>query len=185
MRWSTPRPASLPTLARCIGKADVASQEASIRATPSTVLRTEVFLFTASDIHPDLIQAYTETEFRVLEGNPFTLRIGKVSNDLLVAHKRHRVECSAFITSCNPFSQELTDEANAERQKALAKELASRSLEFMAGIGQHPSNQWSGEPSYLIFGLTLEAAKTLGNRLEQNAIVWNGSDGAPQLILLR
>jgi Protein of unknown function (DUF3293) len=142
-------------------------------------------LFSASDIHSDLIQAYTETEFRVLEGMPFTLQVGQVSSDLLVAHKRHRVDCSAFLTACNPFSQELTDEANEERQKALAKELASRSLEFVAGIGQHPSNQWPGEPSYLIFGLTLEAAKTLGVRLEQNAIVWNGSDGTPQLILLR
>ncbi len=142
-------------------------------------------MFSASDIHPDLIQAYAETEFRVLEGMPFTLHIGKVSNDLLVAHKRRRVDCSAFLTACNPFSQELTDEANGDRQKTLAKELASRSLEFVAGIGQHPSNQWSGEPSYLVFGLTLEAAKTLGARLEQNAIVWSGSDGMPQLILLR
>ncbi len=146
---------------------------------------TEGFLFSASDIHADLIQAYMETEFRVLEGIPFTLRVGQVSSDLLVAHKRHRVESSAFITACNPFSQELTDEANGERQKALAKELASRSLEFVSGIGQHSSNQWPGEPSYLIFGLTLEAAKTLGNRFEQNAIVWSGSDGTPQLILLR
>jgi hypothetical protein len=126
-----------------------------------------------------------ETEFRVLEEIPFTLRVGQVSSDLLVAHKRHRVECSAFITACNPFSQELTDEVNAERQRALAKELATRSLEHVAGIGQHLSNQWPGEPSYLVFGLTLEAAKTLGTRLEQNAIVWNGSDGTTQLILLR
>ena len=145
----------------------------------------EGFLFSASDIHPDLIQAYMETEFRVLEGIPFTLRVGKVISDLLVAHKRHRVESSAFITACNPFSQALSDEINAEKQKALAKELTCRSLEFVAGIGQHPSSQWQGEPSYLIFGLTLEAAKTLGNRFEQNAIVWNGSDGTPQLILLR
>ena len=142
-------------------------------------------MISASDIHPDLIQSYTETEFRVREEMPFTLQVGKVNSDLLVAHKRHRVECSAFLTACNPFSQELTDEANGERQKALAKELASRSLEFVAGIGQHPSNQWPGEPSYLVFGLTLEAAKTLGARLEQNAIVWSGSDGTPQLILLR
>ncbi len=147
--------------------------------------RTEGFLFSASDIHPDLIQAYMETEFRVLEGIPFTIQVGNVSSDLLVAQKRHRVECSAFLTACNPFSQELNDEANGERQKALAKELASRSLEFVAGIGQHPSNQWPGEPSYLVFGLTLEAAKTLGARLEQNAIVWSGPDGTPQLILLR
>jgi hypothetical protein len=162
----------------------VASYEATKRASVDPP-RTEGFLFSESVIPKDLIQAYMETEFRVLEGLPFTLRVGSASSELLVAHKRHRVECSAFLTACNPFSQELTDEANGERQKALAEELASRSLEYVDGVGQHPSNQWPGEPSYLVFGLTLEAAKTLGIRLEQNAIVWSGSDGTPQLILLR
>jgi hypothetical protein len=49
----------------------------------------------------------------------------------------------------------------------------------------HRSNHLSGEASYLIFGLTLEAAKALRTRLEQNAIVWTGADAVPQLILLR
>ena len=34
-------------------------------------------------------------------------------------------------------------------------------------------------------GLAQEAAKALGTRLEQNAIVWAGGDAVPQLILLR
>jgi hypothetical protein len=126
-----------------------------------------------------------ETEFRVMEAPRFTLHIGRANSDLLEAHKRHRVECSAFVTACNPLSQELNDEANLEKQRLLAKELTSRSLEFISGIGQHPSNKWPGEPSYLVFGLTLEASKVLGMRLEQNAIIWSGSDGVPQLILLR
>ena len=53
------------------------------------------------------------------------------------------------------------------------------------GLGQHPTNGWSGEVSYLILGLTLEAAKVLGARHEQNAIVWSDADALPQLILLR
>jgi hypothetical protein len=32
--------------------------------------------------------------------------------------------------------------------------------------------------------LALEAAKTSGTRMEQNAIVWSGADAVPQLILL-
>ena len=84
-----------------------------------------------------------------------------------------------------PFSQILDDEANAERHAALGQELGRRSLASIEGIGQHPSNLWPGEPSYLVFGLTLVAAKTLGTRLEQNAIVWTGTDAVPQLILLR
>lgn len=142
-------------------------------------------MFSTSVIHPELIQAYTETEFRVLEGQPLSIWVGKLNSDLLAVHKQYRVECSAFLTACNPFSQELSDEANSERQIALAKELTSRSLEFLPGIGQHPSSQWPGEPSYLVLGLTLEAAKALGARLEQNAIVWTGVNGVAQLILLR
>ncbi len=142
-------------------------------------------MVTTSDIQPELIQTYMETEFRVMEEPAYTLHIGRANSDLLDAHKRHRVECSAFVTACNPLSQELTDEANLEKQRILAKELTSRSLEFVSGIGQHPSNKWPGEPSYLVFGLTLEASKVLGTRLVQNAIIWSGSNGVPQLILLR
>ena len=142
-------------------------------------------MFSTSVIHPELIQAYTETEFRVLEGMPLSIWVGKLNSELLAVHKQYRVECSAFLTACNPFSQELSDEANSERQIALAKELTTRSLEFLPGIGQHSSNQWPGEPSYLVLGLTLEAAKALGARLEQNAIVWTGVVGVSQLILLR
>jgi hypothetical protein len=68
---------------------------------------------------------------------------------------------------------------------ALSKELERRSLSYVEGIGQHKSNQWPGEESFLVFGLTLEAANTLGSKLEQNAIVWSGKDAVPQLILLR
>ena len=131
------------------------------------------------------IQAYRETEYRVHGDEPFILRIGQACEMLAAVHKRHRVDCSAYITACNPYSQRLDDVANARRHADLGHELRQRSLTAFDGIGQHPSNPWVGEASYLILGLTLEAAKTLGTRLEQNAIVWCGADVRPQLILLR
>lgn len=139
----------------------------------------------ASVIDPPTLQAYLETDYRV-HGEPgFTLRVGRASAELLAAHKRRRTDCSAFLTACNPFSQPLDAAANAARQASLAKELSSRSLAFLPGVGQHPSNGWPGEDSFLVFGLTLEAAKALGTRLEQNGLVWSGADAVPQLILLR
>ena len=139
----------------------------------------------ASAIDPPTLQAYLETDYRV-HGEPgFTLRVGRASAELLAAHKRRRTDCSAFLTACNPFSQPLDTAANAARQAALAKELSGRSLAFVPGVGQHPSNGWPGEDSFLVFGLTLEAAKALGTRLEQNGLVWSGADAVPQLILLR
>ncbi len=131
------------------------------------------------------VQAFRETEYRVHGDEPFTLKVGETCLALVAAHKRHRVDCSAYITALNPYSQILADEANAERHAALGREIGQRSLASIEGIGEHPSNQWPGEASYLIFGLTLEAAKTLGTRLDQNAIVWTGADAVPQLILLR
>ena len=142
-------------------------------------------MFSASAIDPRTVQAYLETEYRV-HGKPgFTLRVGQASADLLSAHKRQKADCSAFLTACNPFSEPFDVAANAERQAALAKELSRRSLMFLPGIGQPPSNEWPGEESFLVFGLTLEAAKVLGSKFEQNGFIWTGADAVPQLILLR
>jgi hypothetical protein len=138
-----------------------------------------------SIIDAGTVQAFRETEYKAHGDEPFTLRLGETCQALASEHKRHRVDCSAYITACNPFSQILDDKANVERHAALGREISQRRLTCIEGIGQHPSNQWPGEASYLIFGLTLEAAKALGTRLDQNAIVWSSTDAVPQLILLR
>jgi Protein of unknown function (DUF3293) len=136
-------------------------------------------------IGPTTLQAYRETEYRVHNGPGFVLRVGEFSEVLMTEHKRHKVDCSAFITAGNPFSAVLDDAANQDRQASLAHELTQRSLSFLPGMGEHPTNGWEGESSYLVFGLNLEAAKALGQRFEQNAVIWCGSDAIPQLILLR
>jgi hypothetical protein len=74
---------------------------------------------------------------------------------------------------------------NARRQVELERELVRRGLAFIAGAGQHPTNGWLPEPSFLVFGLTQEAAEAEGRAWEQNAILWSGADVPPRLILLR
>ena len=138
-----------------------------------------------STIDAATIQAYRGTEYRVDGDQPFVLRIGDQSPALAAVHKRHRVNCSAYVTAHNPHSQSLDDAVNAQRHAELGRELRQRSLVAVEGLGQHPSNGWKGEASYLVLGLTLEAAKVLGARHEQNAIVWSDADALPQLILLR
>ncbi|MFC7410236.1 DUF3293 domain-containing protein [Hydrogenophaga atypica] len=138
-----------------------------------------------SVIDPATSRAYLETHYRVHGEPPFALRIGQVSHSLLSLYMHYDVDCAAFLTGCNPFSRKLTEIENQERQKSLAEELTRRSLIFLEGIGQHPSNNWPGEESFLVLGLEHQAAKTLGQRFEQNAIVCCGADGVPQLALLR
>ena len=145
----------------------------------------EGFLLFESIIDAGTVQAYRETEYRAHDDEPFILRVGETCPALAAAHKRHLVDCSAYISACNPFSQILDDAANTERHAAFGRAINLRCLASIEGIGQHPSKQWPAEASYLIFGLNLEAAKAVGTRLEQNALLWTSADAVPQLILLR
>lgn len=138
-----------------------------------------------SVIDSGLVQAYRETEYKVHGDEPFTLKVEEASPALAAAHKRHGVNCSAYVTAWNPLGVDHEIGVNTQRNAKLFAEIRRRSLVSIEGVGQHPSNEWPGEASFLIFGLTLEAAKTLGTRWEQNAIIWSSADAVPQLILLR
>ncbi len=177
--------ANLPSAARWIAKADVASVRATSGSSASTLPLLEGFLFSGSTIDRDTIQAYVETEYRAHGDTPMTLRIGEANAALAVSQKARGVGSSAFISACNPYSHEIGEKVNADRHLQLARELRQRSLTFIQGIGQHPSNQWPGEPSFLVFGLSLDAAAALGSQFEQNALVWCGRDAVPDLVLLR
>jgi hypothetical protein len=136
-------------------------------------------------IDKDTIKAYHETHYRVEGGTPMTLLVGAPNASLAALHEAAGVESSTFISACNPFSKQFDVAANAQRQEDLAHELTQLGVRFIDGIGQHPSGEWPGEPSFLVLGLSLDAAKELGARYEQNAIIWAGPDAAPQLVLLR
>ncbi|OUL93195.1 DUF3293 domain-containing protein [Paraburkholderia hospita] len=142
-------------------------------------------MFSDSAIPSETIQAYLETEYFAFGDAPTTLRVGQVNPELATLHKAHDVDCSAFVTACNPFSQNCSAEFNAASQEALACELKRLGLIAIEGIGKHPSNKWPGEASYLVPGLSLEAAKALGAQYRQNAIIWSADDATPQLVLLR
>ncbi len=138
-----------------------------------------------SSIEQETILAYRETEFRVFSDTPVTLRIAEKNEALLGLYKANRSVSGAFVTACNPLGQQFSEAENARLHDLLDYELGFRSLNFIAGEGKHPVGDWPGEPSFLVFGLSLEAAKTLGKKLEQSAIVWCGPDAVPQLVLLR
>lgn len=144
-------------------------------------------------ITAELEAAYRSTHYVVDAGagpgegalfDPIVLEIDVPSPALLALHRRRGVECSCFITACNPFSRSLDAHSNQLRQGDLAAELRHRSLSHLSGEGRHPSNGWPAEPSFLVLGLALEAAKSLGRRHEQNAVVWSGPDAVPQLVML-
>ena len=142
-------------------------------------------MFSDSIIDQQSIQAYLDTNYHVYGAMPLTLNIGATSAGPAALHKTHSVKSSAYVTACNPYSQALDDSVNDTRQAVLARELQQHRLTYMKGIGQHPTNGWPGEQSFLVLGSSREDAKMPGARHEQNAIVWCGPDVVPELVLLR
>ena len=135
-------------------------------------------------ISPTLLRAYRETDYIVSGASGFTLRIGVASPALSALFERHELRCAAFITAFNPFSGIAPESENRRRQCELQDWLDRSAYFYMPGVGQHPSNSWSGEPSFLVLGIDRADAQALGKKFCQNAIVWCGSNAIPQLLFL-
>jgi hypothetical protein len=139
----------------------------------------------SSIIPPATVLAYRQTHYRVFGSIPAVLEVGVHCAQLVLLYRLHQTDCAAFVTACNPQGARLDAAGNAQRQAALAREISRQGRAACEGIGQHPSGEWPGEPSYLVLGLAQSAAQALGSQFEQNAILWAAADATPELILLR
>jgi hypothetical protein len=135
-----------------------------------------------NDIAPELVQAFMETEYFVHADPAFKMKIGQPCPELARLMAEHKAHCAAFITAWNPFSQALSPTENERRQQELKAQLKTRGLSWIEGIGQHPNNQWPGEPSVLILTLNRASATELAAQYEQHALVWVDETAVPTLV---
>ena len=142
-------------------------------------------VMTKCAVDPKMIQAYRETDYYVLGDNTFMLKVDPFNNELMAAHTQYSVDCSTFITAYNPYSQTCDTAQNVKLNQRLSDELQASGLSFIGAIGQHPQSTWPGENSFFVLGLTLKAAKILGARHQQNAIICCGQKAVPQLVMLK
>ena len=138
-----------------------------------------------SVINEKLLEAYRATHFNVIGPPSFTLRVGEPSRQLSELYRAHEVTTAAFLTAWNPYSEETPQEENDRAQARLETEANSLAAAVLPGMGQDPSGKWPGEPSFLVLGISHDAAQLLGAQYCQNAIVWIGRDLVPELVLLR
>lgn len=136
-------------------------------------------------LDPELIRAYNSTIFHVNNDPTFVLKVDKKSdvlNSLLIKNDK---KSAAFITAFNPLSVSLSEAENQSRNLMLKSDLEQLQLEFIDGFGQDPDGIWPSEASFLVLGIDLDVASNLGNKYEQNAILWSDHTAIPTLILLR
>lgn len=140
----------------------------------------------AAQVSDALIQAYLGTTYSAQTAvGGITLKIGVRSDEILRLFTASGADCAAFITAENPYSEPQTPATNAERQRRLGEELTALGLTHFPGEGRGEDPSWPAEASFLVLGLRREEASDLGRKYGQNAIVWIGADGVPELLLLR
>lgn len=138
-----------------------------------------------TEIPRELIRAYEATDFRVLEPQEFTLRVGQRSAELQSLYVDMGVTSAGYLTAWNPFSAETSTVDNIKAQLSLIRSLSLEGYPTLKALGVDPAGKWPGEESVFVPGLDLERTKSLGVEFGQNAIVWAGSDAVPHLVLLK
>ena len=132
-----------------------------------------------SGLDAALRKKYLDTDYIISDDPPLLMRIGEQSDDLRVLLGSMGVETAAFITAWNPRSEQLSDEENDDRQGVLLTDIEKLRLNYLVGYGQR--EDWI-EYSYLILGIHQDQATAMAARFEQNAYVWVGPAGIPELI---
>ena len=113
------------------------------------------------------------------------MNVGKPSDELAKWFQTNDGDQAAYITAWNPFGEKISDAVNRVAEQKLITEIESRGLSYLKGESSDPSGLWPGEPSLLVFGISLEPAKGLVKRYHQDGFIYIGNDTKPQLILLR
>lgn len=134
-----------------------------------------------SNLAPELLSAYLETDYFVSDDPPLLLRIGDENDDAKILLASFAVDSAAFITAWNPRSNVLSEDENDARQAELLGEIEARRLNYLVGYGER--KDWL-EFSYLVLGINRDSARELAEQFEQNAFVWLDQSGVPELVTL-
>lgn len=135
-------------------------------------------------ISMDLREAYFSTHFKVFEPVQFILKIDTPSKELDGLYQDYGVSTAAFLTAWNPHSKPTALHDNERAQRHLRRKIEEVSVAIFSGVGEDPTGQWPGEPSFLALGVSREESIRLGNEFRQNALVWIGVNAVPELVYL-
>ena len=131
----------------------------------------------------DLWRAYEQTHFYVRECTPeLCIRIGSHHEQLDQMLREHQCDAWSYITASNPASKLLSDDDNRSRNHELEAQLKSQDLVFYRGEGVGSDSTWPAETSFLILGISREAAMQLGRQFGQNAIVCGSPGHVAELV---
>jgi hypothetical protein len=121
-----------------------------------------------------LVEAYRKTTFliKLPDGEVF-LRHNSSCHELDQLLAQNRWDYAAVITAFNPGSIERTREENNHANQELEMKILNDGFQIFPGAGQDDDGDWPAEESFLVCGITLNAALKLAEEFGQNAIAFH------------
>lgn len=139
-----------------------------------------------STLSENLVTSYLGANYQIgTDTGSISLQINQYSEPLARLLTASKQPCAAIISAYNPFSRLLNDKENRALHESLMHFLSSCSYAMIESLNIDSAEVWPAEKSFFVLGLDLNTSKSLGQRFNQNAIVWIDNDAIPRLILLR
>ncbi len=131
----------------------------------------------------ELEAAYRATTYRVfLPAGLCELRLEQQSETLRDWLETDGAESFAILTAHNPDAKKFDQATNMARQSQMEIELLEAGHEPYAGENEADSGDWPAEETCFIANISLPAAREIGAKYGQNAIVHGLADGIPRLV---
>ncbi len=132
----------------------------------------------------ELITAYLNANYYILEKEQFKFQIGAYSKDFKKLFEQYNIDNGSFISAYNPRSQPTVQIQNKNKHRQFKNRLLSDSLLFLEAVSTDPSGNWPPEYGFLVLGINKNKAIQFGISLRQNAIVYIDFKAVPELILV-
>ena len=129
-----------------------------------------------------LLLAYENSDYVVFEPR-LVLHVGEPNAALDELLESHGERSAAFLTASNPGSKPRSEAENQAANRKLLESQRALSRTCLEGEGRAPDRGWA-EPSFLVLGIALAEAESLGRSFGQNAIVFCEKGRAPELVLI-
>ncbi|MGD1918886.1 MAG: DUF3293 domain-containing protein [Pleurocapsa sp.] len=100
------------------------------------------------------------------------LFIDRFNPELDLILKKYNCTTWTLITAFNPYSQHLSAAENLLRHQSLIEYLEPLNLNILNAVGRDKDGIWTPEQSIFVMEIELENAIAIGNKFQQNAIVF-------------
>ena len=129
--------------------------------------------------------SFTSTNYEVYpaDNQTFTIRLNQPNLALHQFLRQHAATTFAFITACNPMSQEISPVENKQRNYQLAAALMNYHYYPAAGVPA-AGEEWQPEESFFVLNITRGEAVELGRKYQQLAILFGEIEKKPELVWL-